>query len=313
MNDSPSPPVSNPGPVSRRAAIKARLDEMHDRVEQTREKVPAVDAAFAVRENSERMAGSLLASAIAYRLFLWLLPLTLILASVLGFVQSGGGDTAEVSRDLGLSTYVASTVSDAASQAERSRWVILFVAAVALYSASSAGARALRALHQLAWGIPIDRGMSAVRGAAGFLMFTLGAIVVGGATAWVRTRSSAMGLGATVVSVLLFAALWLVASMFLPHADAPWNALIPGAIVVGAGVQILHLITVYYISGKLKSSSQLYGALGSAAAVLLWMYFIGYIIVAAATVNATLWNRRMLPGVSEQPAAERADTDEKSP
>ena len=297
--------------MSRRAALKVRLAEMHNRVEQTREKVPAVDAALAVRENSERMAGSLLASAIAYRLFLWLLPLTLILASALGFVQSGGGDAGEVSRDLGLSTYVASTVSDAASQAERSRWVILVIAAVALYSASSAGARALRALHQLAWGMPIDRGLSAVRGAAGFLMFTLGALVVAAATAWVRTRSPGIGLGATVVSVLLFAALWLAASMFLPHSDAPWNALIPGAIVAGAGVQILHLVTVYYLSGKLKSSSQLYGALGSAAAVLLWMYFIGYIIVAAATVNATLWTRRLVPGLSEQPVEAEATGEDR--
>jgi uncharacterized BrkB/YihY/UPF0761 family membrane protein len=66
---------------------------------------------------------------------------------------------------------------------------------------------------------------------------------------------------------------------------------VPGALVVGVGTQLLHLLTVYYLSGRLESASELYGGLGTAATVLLGLYLIGRLVVAAALANAVLWKR----------------------
>jgi uncharacterized membrane protein len=61
--------------------------------------------------------------------------------------------------------------------------------------------------------------------------------------------------------------------------------------MMAAGVQVLHLITVFWLAGKVASSSEMYGALGAAATILLWLYFVGRLVVLSTVTNATLWRR----------------------
>ena len=97
---------------------------------------------------------------------------------------------------------------------------------------------------------------------------------------------------ATIASLLLPVAVWLYASMWLPHDDAPWWALLPGSVLVGIGAGVLQLVTVYWIARQVSSKSDTYGAIGTALALLLWAYLLGRIFVAAAALNAALWRRR---------------------
>src|SRR5207249_3962514 len=83
-------------------------------------------------------------------------------------------------------------------------------------------------------------------------------------------------------------ALWRAISIALPHGGAPWTRLVPGALFLGAGAELMHLVSVYYLSGKIESSSELYGGLGAAATLLLGLYLVARLIVAAALLNATL-------------------------
>jgi uncharacterized BrkB/YihY/UPF0761 family membrane protein len=80
--------------------------------------------------------------------------------------------------------------------------------------------------------------------------------------------------------------------MLLPHGDAPWTALIPGALLVGVGMGALNLVSVYWLSHRIQSASQLYGSLGVAAAILAWLYLVGRFIVASAMLNASIWEQR---------------------
>ena len=112
--------------------------------------------------------------------------------------------------------------------------------------------------------------------------------------------------------VAIYGALWLVASLRLPHADCPWTALVPGAVLLSAGAQVLHLVTVYYLTDKLHSSSELYGALGAAAAVLLWLFLIGRLIVASALLERDPVGARPAPASRSRsptasPDASRSD------
>jgi uncharacterized BrkB/YihY/UPF0761 family membrane protein len=116
------------------------------------------------------------------------------------------------------------------------------------------------------------------------MLVTLGAY-------WLRQESPGLGLAVTLAIFLMYAALWLVVSLALPHADAPWHRLLPGALFAAVGAQVLHLVTIFYLAGKVQSSSELYGGLGAAAAILLWLYLIGRLAVGAALINAALWQR----------------------
>jgi uncharacterized BrkB/YihY/UPF0761 family membrane protein len=63
-------------------------------------------------------------------------------------------------------------------------------------------------------------------------------------------------------------------------------------VLVGLGIQGLNLFTALYLAPKLGRSSQLYGSLGAATVILLWLYIIARLITLSAFPNATLWERR---------------------
>jgi uncharacterized BrkB/YihY/UPF0761 family membrane protein len=124
---------------------------------------------------------------------------------------------------------------------------------------------------------------------AGVIVATLAAIAGAGA---VRHNSPGPGLLATVSVVLVVAALWLFVSWHMPRPETTWKDLVPGALFVAVNVQIVHLVTVYYVSRKIEGASTSYGALGSATGILLSLFFLGGVLVVGIALNAVLWTRR---------------------
>jgi len=86
---------------------------------------------------------------------------------------------------------------------------------------------------------------------------------------------------------LTFAVLWL-----LPRADAPWTSIVPGAVLTGVGMRLLGLAASTYFAYRLDHSNDLYGALGLALVMMLFLFLVARIFVAAQFLNATLHRRR---------------------
>jgi hypothetical protein len=68
---------------------RARLDDTWARVEDARPRIPALDAAFDIRAYDQEVGGGLLAGALAFRLFLWLVPFALVSVTALGWLVQG--------------------------------------------------------------------------------------------------------------------------------------------------------------------------------------------------------------------------------
>ena len=284
MTDVPAP--------GRRQRVAARVDAARDRVERARNTVSAVDAAFVVYGRDRRVGGNLLACAVAYRLFVWFLPLALTLAAVLGFLHASRAESpADAAHDLGLGAYITSSVNEAAQQASSSRWLLLLIALYGLYVASSGGAKAVLAVHALAWELPPQRPRRSWVTALAFTGFAVAVLVLATFENWLHTESGRLGLLFRLLMIIILGLYWFGASLLLPHAEGPWTMLVPGALLFAVGTQVLHLVTVFYLADRVASASELYGALGSAAAVLLWLYLIGRLVVGSALLNATLWER----------------------
>jgi uncharacterized BrkB/YihY/UPF0761 family membrane protein len=243
-----------------------------------------VDFAFTASEHDRNSAGALLAGALAFRLFLWLLPAALVLFGCLGFVppnEVGAGAVAAGLGDVG-----AAGLEKIASQAHEGRWFLLLFGLVLLYSASATLARTLWVATTLAWQLPIVRLVRTTRAAAfvtiGFLAAGVGAL---GAN-WLRDQSYLWGMVATGLLVVVFVLLGWATLAHLPHpAETSLWGLLPGALVLGVGAQIVHLVAVVYLDSRI--SSELYGALGGAATLLLWGYLLARVLVGASTVNRT--------------------------
>ena len=110
---------------------------------------------------------------------------------------------------------------------------------------------------------------------------------------WSRASLGAAGLPLTIALLGGFFLLWLAVSSELPHPEGlSWRAFIPGAALVAAGMEAIHLATVLYFSHKAEQASASYGALGAALVLLLWLYLLGRLIVAAAFLNAAVWESR---------------------
>jgi uncharacterized BrkB/YihY/UPF0761 family membrane protein len=250
----------------------------------------SVDVAFIAYEHNRDAAGSLLAGALAYRLFLWTLPVALVLVGGLGFLSSENpGDPGRAVRDAGITSIPAQSVNQAATTSTRAWWLVVIFGVALTYLASVALVKALWAAHALVWRMPGTRIPSKPRLVG---VFFLGCLAIAAATSVasvVRNASPTNGLVLMIADVVVYSVIWLGLSTQFPHRDVPWTALIPGALVFGVGVQVLHLVSVYYLSARLSSASVLYGTLGVSAALLLGLYFIGRLIILSAQVNEAIW------------------------
>jgi uncharacterized BrkB/YihY/UPF0761 family membrane protein len=116
-----------------------------------------------------------------------------------------------------------------------------------------------------------------------------------------RARADAEGLASelTVIlvtagaQVVVLALLWLALSLALPRAaGVPWTALVPGSLLFAAGFQGFSLALTLYFAPRAARASALYGSLGVALTLLVSLFLFARLAVAAAELNAYLWERR---------------------
>jgi uncharacterized BrkB/YihY/UPF0761 family membrane protein len=277
---------------SRVAEIRAYGKRLADRAEAERERHRSVDALFETIDRDADVAGGIIAGALAYRLFIWLLPLALVAVAGLGIAADASSESPEsAAESLGLGGLVSSSIAGAARSS--ARWYALLIGVPALLLATRSGLRVLIGAHRLVWA---DSRAAApkptVVGTLRLLGLLLGFAVVSVCVSAVRARSGEIGLVVAILAVLPYAALWLLVSVRLPHRGAPWTALLPGALLFGAGTELMHVAAAYVLAPWALTKQGTYGALGAAAALLVALFLFARLAVGAAALNATLWERR---------------------
>jgi uncharacterized BrkB/YihY/UPF0761 family membrane protein len=258
-----------------------------------RDRVPGGGAGLMALERETTAGGTLIAGGLAYRLFLWFLPLGLVAAAVASFWEREDQQGLETSaEEFGLSASAARSMRQVIEDSAHGRWYFLIFGLGFLLWFAIGVARALRLAHTVAWRSPRERFHHPIHAGLLFTLFATALIVVSAASQWLREQAGVGGLVVTLLLVAVYAAGALWAMLLLPHQDAPWTALIPGAILVGLGLQALNLFTSFYLVPRLGRSSELYGSLGAATVILLWLYIIARLITLSAFLNATLWESR---------------------
>src|SRR4029450_7566641 len=94
-------------------------------------------------------------------------------------------------------------------------------------------------------------------------------------------------LGGCVLDVLLF--LWMFVA--LTNVSLPWRTHLPGALLGGAGLEVLKVVGSVYVPHAVASSSALYGSLGVVFAILAWLALSARLIVYAAALNVVRYER----------------------
>src|SRR5215469_14375740 len=251
--------------------------------------LPAVDIVLGTFRRDRRAAGAVMSSALAFRLFLFFLPMLLLTIGVAGFA-SEVVDARSADRAAGISGGLAKQVSTAFHESGLTRWV---AALFRLWGALVAGrslSRVLYAASAAAWGLPPGRARLRAVGAVAGLVCTIGviAIVIG------RIKES-FGIGPASASylpaLLIYTIAWLGVLMFLPRATEDPGALLPGCVLVALTLTVMHAVSELYLPDRLDHASRLYGTFGITVVTLGWFFILGRAIIIAMVLNAAIYDR----------------------
>jgi uncharacterized BrkB/YihY/UPF0761 family membrane protein len=280
-----------PGLTARLARWLERGRVIGRKIEAARSSHSSVDLGFEVVERDATIGGGLLAGALAYRLFVLLLPTSLLLVSGVG-LYAGAVDksTAKVTEEAGLHGLIASEV--AASAGGRARALVFLLMIPAVLYATITLYRSLARVYMLVWQGSARGARITPKGLGLFIGALLVHFAVLETVGWIRRGDQFGGLAALLIYLVLVGGSWLVVSTQLPHAEAGWSALLPGAAFVGVGLLFVNVFNVYVTTRIVEGRENTYGALGIAAALLFSLVLVGRLLIVSAELNAALYARR---------------------
>jgi uncharacterized BrkB/YihY/UPF0761 family membrane protein len=287
------PSGSAEGRISRARRCAAELETRGRReFEHARQRHASLRLVVLAFESDRRRAGGLLAGGLAYKVFLWQIPLVLFLVSAFGLVVDlAGDDPADVARQTGMTAALASAIAKAVEASGSARWWLMLLGAFVTIWAGRGVYRGLRLVSELAWDARAPKGNS-LKGSMAVTGIGLLAIAIQVLLPKAVSGVDLPGVVAFLVGLLLAFALSLWMLSLLPRDDAPWPAVLPGAILFGAGIRLLGLAASTYFAARLDRTSDLYGALGIAIVMMLYLFVLARLFVAAQFLNATLYRRR---------------------
>jgi uncharacterized BrkB/YihY/UPF0761 family membrane protein len=281
------PNLTDPTPTGRFARWRERGRKVSARVKAARPHHATVDFGLTLFERDASIGGGLLAGALAYRLFVLLLPTALLFVSGLGlYADAADKSTSEAAGEAGLHGLIASQVAST-SAGGASLFVFILMVPAVLYATTTLY-RALAIVHGIVWhgsgrgARPTPRGIGTLF--AALLLVIAAAQIVG----WIRRHDQLGGLAALLVYLVLAGGGWLLVSLRLPHGDVQWQALLPGAAVVGVGLLFVNVFNLYVTTRLVEGRADTYGALGIATALLLSLVIVGRLMVLSAELNAQL-------------------------
>jgi uncharacterized BrkB/YihY/UPF0761 family membrane protein len=288
---------SKPSLRDHAAAATAWGQRRYSQLEDMRPQHASIESGFRWIVRDKDIAGGVLGGGLAYRFFFWLLALSVLTSGGLGLASRAGTNFETAAEEAGLTEAVSESVASAAEQSQSARWWLLLAGSFLTLWFSWGLLRALRLVHAAAWRItaPPPRNVPLAVGIVIASPVVLLALTSG--AGWVRANVGFFpGLLATLAVAVGFGFVWLRISRRLPSPPGlPWTAFLPGAVLLGVGVEALHIFTVYFLADKLASASNLYGALGLASTLLFYLFLIGRGVVWAAELNAVVWEVRHPP------------------
>jgi uncharacterized BrkB/YihY/UPF0761 family membrane protein len=290
----------DPGESADERRINALVASARDRMkaEQARfaellakyEDKPLIDVTLRVYQRDREVAGTVVGSAIAFRLFLFFVPLLLFLVGLAGFL-AGWVEAEDVNEQASITGGLADQMRSAFEQPGTTRWVALLVGLFGVMITGRSLSKVMVASSSLAWRLtPTTKASVKVVGALIGLVAGIGLLA-----ALVSRVRSEFGVALTSVSFLAvfvgYVIGWVAVSMILPRATFDPAVLLPGAVLVAATLTGMQAVSQLYLPDKIGRASDLYGAVGTTIVTLGWFFIAGRAIVVAMCMDAVIHER----------------------
>ena len=281
-------PESSPhGWTDRIDHVRARAEDAAARYRELARRDPVYALPIVALTTYVARQGMLLASAIAFRTFLWLMPLALLAAGLLSGIGRSFPFMAEHAQEAtGVAAVARQQVVAALEDGGQSWWVAVVVGLGGFLWTTRTLLRNLIQATAHIWDAPTRRQPQRQVIVSSFVF----------AGAWLALLFASglvsaldvvpIGLAAAfAVQVTLSSLVWLVISLRLPDRRRAWTDLLPGCLLFGLGLSLMQLVGRIYLPARFEHSSQLYGSLGVAAVILVWLLLVGHLSVVSALVS----------------------------
>jgi uncharacterized BrkB/YihY/UPF0761 family membrane protein len=278
---------------SEQARVTGAVDQGRQRLESVRPRSLWVDVGFRAYEHDTSAGGAVLAGAVAFRMFLFIVPYVFVLVVGIGLAADAAEeDAGSLARSAGIGGLVAKAVSGAADLSGFERVTAVVVGAIALFLGARALLKVLRLSYGMVWNVKPSKLKKTTLPVLAVVGFTTIGVIIAATVGELRHEGVFPAILGFALTTSVPIAMWLAASWYLPRRARTWQELVPGAVMFGVGVQVLHIVTVLWIAHVLESKTDTYGAIGAALAILLWAYLLGRLVTGAAVLDAALWLRR---------------------
>jgi uncharacterized BrkB/YihY/UPF0761 family membrane protein len=270
----------------RMKAEQARFSELLAKYEDR----PLIETGLRTYRRDREVAGTVVGSAIAFRLFLFFVPLLLLFVGVAGFL-AGWVEAEDVSDGAGVTGGLAAQIRTAFDQPGSTRWAAVLIGLFGIATTGRTLSKVMVASSSLAWRLqPTTKASVKVVGGLIGLISGIGLLA-----ALVSRVRAEYGVAVTGVSFLaVFAGYvigWMAVSMLLPRATHDPGVLIPGAVLVGVTLTGMQAASQLYLPDKIGRASHLYGAVGTTIVTLGWFFIAGRAIVLAMCLDAVIHER----------------------
>jgi uncharacterized BrkB/YihY/UPF0761 family membrane protein len=278
-----------PGEQTRAQALAARAEIWRERAGH----LPGAPLVLEVLETERRLGGVLIEAGVAFRFFLWLVPFGLVGAAVLSFWDElDPGALEHEAKRFGITAAAAHSGARALENGNRGIVLVLVFGVAGLFWFSLGAIRALVLAFSLAWGSPRRKIRRPLHAIVLFNGLFLVAFAASSSVAWLREEIGVQALLGSLLSAGLMICIALVAMWLLPHGDARLRDLVPGAVLVGVGYQVITVAVLFYFAPRLGRAEETNGAFGTAATMLVWLYVLARLVIGSAFLNSVLHARR---------------------
>ncbi len=262
--------------------INELIDKHHNR--------PLIDVGLRIYERDREAAGTIVGSALAFRLFLFFVPLTLFVVGALGFLARWV-EADDINDAAGLSGTIAVQIDTALSQPDSTRWIATLVGLFGTVWAGRSLSKVMTSASCLSWRLPVTTKAS-VR-VVGAVVGLVAAIVIVATVVnhFHRDYGLAIAGVSMLVAVAVYGIAWMAMSMLLPRATRDPGALLPGAVLVGAVLAGMQAVAQLYLPDRLERASALYGALATTLVTLGTFFLVGRAMVFGMSLDAVIYER----------------------
>jgi uncharacterized BrkB/YihY/UPF0761 family membrane protein len=315
----PEPPQGAPAPDEEERRIRGRIadarlraevlkGEAQARFDEERSRRTWIQLAYGAWDMDRQRGGPLLSGGLAYRVFIWMVPFALLVASILMLLADTTARTVEgLVRSVGITGAIVGAVGEAARSTGSSAWWLAFLGLLLSLWAARGLAKALVIVSRIAWALPPSAGRTGtLAGLATWALFVAGLSIQ-----FLRPLLFSGGvksdLLAQVILLVLSFAVVTYGMTLAPH-RGPWSAVLVGALMMAVGLRAMGIATTVYFGPELVEKQSLYGGLGMAIVILLFLFLCSRLFVWGQFLNARIGGVQMMDVVPTQ-LAQASPTD----